>query len=111
MTSSKNDSERVIEVRELTDILRSDLSFETIRKDLESKGNDWRASYLAGLIEGEEGVVRAVVVDSECQVWFFRTDDKDHIVEWRKVRDIPSLNRYFGAVLTAVELMKSEREK
>jgi hypothetical protein len=111
MTSSKNDSEKVIEVRELTDILRTDPIFGRLRKELEKKGNNWRTSYMAGMISSEDDTIVAAIVDSECRIWFLETDKDFRISEWRKVQDIATLDGYFDATRTAVELMASERDE
>lgn len=95
------------EVAELTDLLRSDDSFEDIREALGAHGLPVSSTVLAGLIEGEDESQYGVLLTPGQECIRFEIDPEGSTTTWERVDDPDSLAGDFQAVSAGLDMIRN----
>jgi hypothetical protein len=94
------------EVRELTDLLRTDATFADLREALATKGLSASDTILAGLVEGEDESRYGVVLTADRQCVLFESDPDGSLIRWEIVEDPSTLTTDFQAVGVGIAMQK-----
>jgi hypothetical protein len=95
------------EVRELTELLRTDVSFADLRGVLATRGLDPSHVLLAGLIEGEEEHQYGVLIAVGFELIRFEIGRKADPILWEIVDDPDVLVRSFSAVVIGIKMKRA----
>jgi hypothetical protein len=92
------------EVRELTDLFRTDRSFQDLRAALAAKGLSASTTILAGLMEGEDESQYGVIVTADQECVRFECARDGRLTCWEVVEDPDGLTSDFGAVAVGIAM-------
>jgi hypothetical protein len=109
--ASRLPSEELLEqeVRELTDLLRTEGSFARIRDVLAAKGMTASRTILAGLIDGEDGSQYGVILTASRECIVFEIAPDRSLVRWEIIDEPDDLASSFQAVSVGISMLRSGR--
>jgi hypothetical protein len=94
------------EVTELTDLLRHEDSFASIREMLAAKGLSASELVLAGLIDGIDGSRYGVILTHGYECIRFEIAPNGSLAMWDKIDELDDLKSGFQAVPTGISMMR-----
>jgi hypothetical protein len=95
------------EVRELTDLLRTDDAFADLREVLTARGLSASGTLLAGLIDGEDNCRYGAFVTTAGEIIRFECAPDDRVVLWEQVDDPAAWLVDFQAIEIAVAMKEA----
>ncbi|MET7749679.1 hypothetical protein [Micromonospora sp. NPDC005367] len=96
------------EVRELTDLLRSDADFGDLRDLLTNHGLVASETLLVGFIGGEDDSSSGVFVTTDLECVVFETGSNGQLIRWESTDDLNALTKDFRAVATGVAMRRTD---
>jgi hypothetical protein len=95
-----------LEVRELTDLLRTDDAFADLREVLTAKGLSPSDTILAGLLDGEDESSYGVIITSDGECIRFETAPDSSLMTWDVIQDLDTLADDFRAPSVAMAMKR-----
>lgn len=101
------DEQLRLEVRELTDLLRTSATFGHLRDALAARGLSPSNTILAGFMEGEDESRYGVLLSAGGECIVFESEGDGTLTRWERIEDTSVLADDFEAVEVGIAMQRS----